>query len=464
MAIFNRCRFQSYYRYKNIINVNKNAKLEEFYNVRNRFIFYRKLTNNARMFRRFRNMKWMIAKFKMVPRISFYPSLFRKHNYIFKKKQQLKIFYGKFTEKKFKKIVLTSKNSSKTLESSSYFNIIETRLDVLLLRAKILPTIFSCNQLLVHKKVLINNNIITNKNTYPIKQGDFVSLKKDYWGNIYRYLLIKSNIRFIGHSVLKKVVKRQRRKSATRNKIRKFFFKNFKYLQFFFKYKKRFLVHLSAIIAILKSGNKLLVDVYAIKIAHFILMTLFDKFILYYRAAKGLRRWSINRYAQNDMTACLLKHQIKSNLMLLNISLKNHFLEFMLQIRESVRFALSDNEEYILHESYWLYTESVQEEYYFDFVKDLEEFLLIRLYRHFKFYSKLAKLPETKTYPINNRSHLEVYPWFNPVPQWYVPKYLEVDYTTLRVGVIQKPQKIDIVYPFNIDLSSVYNFYSLKGY
>ena len=31
MAIFNRTRFQSYYRYKNIINVNKNAKLEEFY-------------------------------------------------------------------------------------------------------------------------------------------------------------------------------------------------------------------------------------------------------------------------------------------------------------------------------------------------------------------------------------------------------------------------------------------------
>jgi len=103
VAIFNRSRFQSYYRYKNIINVNKNAKLEEFYNIRNRFIFYKKPFNFRRLMRRFRNMKWMIAKFKMVPRILFYPSLFKKHNYVFKKKQQLKIFYGKLSEKKFKK-------------------------------------------------------------------------------------------------------------------------------------------------------------------------------------------------------------------------------------------------------------------------------------------------------------------------------------------------------------------------
>lgn len=459
MAIFNRSRFQSYYRYKNIINVNKNAKLEEFYNIRNRFIFYKKPFNFRRLMRRFRNMKWMIAKFKMVPRILFYPSLFKKHSFVFKKKQQLKIFYGKLSEKKFKKIVLKSKNSSKTLDSSSYFNIIETRLDMLLYRAKFLPTIFSCNQLLTHKKILINNNIITNKTAYPIKQGDFISLKKDYWGNIYRYLVMKSNKRFIGHSVLKRVQVRYKKRPSNRNAIRKIFYNNLKYLEFYEKYKKRFAFYLSKIKYVLKSRNKILLSPALKKVAFFIATDLFNKLQVFSWSAAHLQRWNVANYVHNDIVSYIYKFQIRYFLIVLNMFFKKYFLPYSIIASKHVPAS-----EFIMRNRFWDETITTQEDFINNYLPAMREHMDIKLKHHYLFYSNLQQLPILKTYPVNNPSHLETYPWFNPVPQWYTPKYLEMDYTTLRIGVIQKPQERDIVYPFNIDLSSLYNYYSLKGY
>jgi len=459
VAIFNRSRFQSYYRYKNIINVNKNAKLEEFYNIRNRFIFYKKPFNFRRLMRRFRNMKWMIAKFKMVPRILFYPSLFKKHNYVLKKKQQLKIFYGKLSEKKFKKIVLKSKNSSKTLDSSSYFNIIETRLDMLLYRAKFLPTIFSCNQLLTHKKILINNNIITNKTAYPIKQGDFVSLKKDYWGNIYRYLVMKSNKRFIGHSVLKRLQSRYRKRPSNRSKVRKVFYRNFKYVDFFEKYRKRFYFYLSKIKYVLRSRNKILLSSGLKKIAFFFATDMFSKMKFFNIAAKHLRRWNVANYVHHDIINYIYKFQLKYHLIVLNMFFKEYFLPYSLLASANVPAS-----EFVMENAFWNKTLIKKENFINDYLPGMRESIDIKLKRHYNFYTGLQKMPILKTYPVNNPSHLETYPWFNPIPQWYTPKYLEMDYTTLRIGVIQKPQEMDIMYPFNIDLSSIYNFYSLKGY
>ena len=459
MAIFNRTRYQSYYRYKNIINVNKNAKLQEFYNIRNRFIFYKKPFNFRRLMRRFRNMKWMIAKFKMVPRILFYPSLFKKHNYIFKKKQQLKIFYGKISEKKFKKIVLKSKNSSKTLDNSSYFNIIETRLDMLLYRAKFLPTIFSCNQLLTHKKILINNNIITNNTAYPIKQGDFISLKKDYWGNIYRYLVMKSNKRFIGHSVLKRVETRSKKRPSNRVKLRKIFYRNFKYAEFAEKYKKRFNFYLLKIKYVLKSRNKILLNSILKKIALFFAFDIFNKLKHFNSISQHLRRWNVANYVHNDIMGYLYKHQLRLQLIFLNMSFKQYFLPYSMLLSKHVPAS-----EFVMQRGFWDETYIQKETFVGNYLPVIQENIDIKLKRHYLFYSNLQQISMVKNYPVNNPSHLETYPWFNPVPQWYTPKYLETDYTTLRVGVIQKPQEKDIVYPFNINLSSIYNFYSLKGY
>jgi ribosomal protein S4 len=459
VAIFNRSRFQSYYRYKNIINVNKNAKLEEFYNIRNRFIFYKKPFNFRRLLRRFRNMKWMIAKFKMVPRILFYPSLFKKHNYIFKKKQQLKIFYGKLSEKKFKTIVLKSKNSSKTLENSSYFNVIETRLDMLLYRAKFLPTIFSCNQLLTHKKILINNNIITNKTAYPIKQGDFISLKKDYWGNIYKYLVMKSNKRLIGHKVLKQVKTHSKKRSSNRSKLRKIFYSNFKYADFAEKYKKRFDFYLEQVQYVVKCRHKALGNTYLKEIAIFIAGQFFNKISQFNTISQNLRRWNVANYVQHDILGYLYKHQLRYLLNVLNISFKEYFLPYSIAV--SKRIPARD---FKMRVHYWNKTGIYREAFINSRLPVMLEDFDIKIRRHYNFYSNLYQISNIKSYPINNPSHLEAYPWFNPNPQWYTPKYLETDYTTLRIGIIQKPQEKDIMYPFNINLSSLYNFYSLKGY
>ena len=47
---------------------------------------------------------------------------------------------------------------------------------------------------------------------------------------------------------------------------------------------------------------------------------------------------------------------------------------------------------------------------------------------------------------------------------WFIPKYLEFDFKTLRGGLIREPVTTEVVYPFNYSLKNLILFYKNRGY
>lgn len=466
IIINNRRRYQSYYRYKNIININKNSKLREFYNVRGRFIFYKKPFRNLKLVRRFRSMKWMIARFRMVPREQKFPSLFRRHNVIFKKKQQLKNFYGKLNEKKLKKIVLKTKNNTRSINNISYYDLIERRLDMVLYRAKILPTIFACNQLLNHKKILINNYIGINSVCFPIKSGDFLSLKATYWKYIYKFLIRKINKRSIGHVILSnKPIRIPRNRSKNKTRIRKMFYKNYKYFSLYLEYKKRFIYYLKFCYETTVLGHRVVLNNIWRGFTIYMMYYLYKYLLAFKYSSQNLRRWRIKNYAINDISAYFFKHMVRRGLIYANIAFKDHLYKFALAVKNIALPHINniDDDGLDLEPVEVLYNYLDKKELLVKIAERYEERGDVRLIKHYKFFKSLKRKKYKKKYPINNPAHLDVYTWFAPKPQWYTPEYLEIDYTSLRIGIIPVLNS-EIIYPFNIEIDQMYNFYSNKGY
>lgn len=99
----------------------------------------------------------------------------RKQSDFSKKFQQIKklaYFYGlpSLNNYKEKKICSNFLDKKKSLLLN-----LETRLDVVLVRAYFCPTLFSARQLIVHQKICVNSTIV-NVPSYIVKTGDLISI------------------------------------------------------------------------------------------------------------------------------------------------------------------------------------------------------------------------------------------------------------------------------------------------
>jgi len=91
-------------------------------------------------------------------------------------KQKLKGYYGNIGEKQFKKYY-TEAVRKKGDTGANLIGILESRLDAVLYRMKLAPTVFSCRQLINHCHVLVNG-IRCNIPSRMVNVGDTVSLKE----------------------------------------------------------------------------------------------------------------------------------------------------------------------------------------------------------------------------------------------------------------------------------------------
>jgi small subunit ribosomal protein S4 len=91
-------------------------------------------------------------------------------------KQKLKGYYGNIGEKQFKKYY-TEAVRKKGDTGANLIGILECRLDAVLYRMKLAPTVFSCRQLINHCHVLVNG-VRCNIPSRMINVGDTVSLKE----------------------------------------------------------------------------------------------------------------------------------------------------------------------------------------------------------------------------------------------------------------------------------------------
>ena len=106
--------------------------------------------------------------------------------------KKFSFLYGNLHRKLIKKHLrsIVQNNSKKFNLNAQFLELFERRLDTVLYRAKFVSSIRTARQLISHKKVRVNNQVVTSK-SYLLKQGDLVSI------NVNSIYLVRLNIRQI---------------------------------------------------------------------------------------------------------------------------------------------------------------------------------------------------------------------------------------------------------------------------
>ena len=95
-----------------------------------------------------------------------------------------KLFYGNFRKRTLKNIIKDIKRKVQNEDKRLFFlKFFETRLDSVLYRAKFCESVRLAQQLILHKQILVNFKIVTNKN-YQLKDGDLISLNSTYFNMV----------------------------------------------------------------------------------------------------------------------------------------------------------------------------------------------------------------------------------------------------------------------------------------
>ncbi len=90
-------------------------------------------------------------------------------------KQKLKAYYGNITEKQFRKLY----DEARRLKGDSSENLIgllERRLDAVIYRMCVVPTVFAARQFVNHGHIKVNGRRV-NIASYLVKEGDVIELK-----------------------------------------------------------------------------------------------------------------------------------------------------------------------------------------------------------------------------------------------------------------------------------------------
>lgn len=91
-------------------------------------------------------------------------------------KQKLKGYYGYITEKQFYRIFQEA-HRMRGNTAENLVGLLEKRLDTVVYRLNLAPTIFAARQLVSHKHVLVNGKSV-NIPSYSVKDNDVIELKE----------------------------------------------------------------------------------------------------------------------------------------------------------------------------------------------------------------------------------------------------------------------------------------------
>ena len=111
---------------------------------------------------------------------------------------KLKKFYGGLKEKQFRNIFNKMQTNSHLI-GSSFFLLLESRLDIILFRLNIFNSIFSARQYINHKHVYINGKVI-QKHGHRLNIGDIIDFNILINNKINFYYLLKNKLKI--HNIL----------------------------------------------------------------------------------------------------------------------------------------------------------------------------------------------------------------------------------------------------------------------
>jgi ribosomal protein S4 len=173
-----------------------------------KFIKFRENIQNRRKILNFKKQKWdrfiqfykrklkWYKKYKPYNQnqytVSKYPNRYSSYKKRYKNTltsyKTFNLFYGDLKKSTLKNKIETNNKMKNRISNSTFIELFERRLDVVLYRAKFTHSLRSAQQIISHKKIIVNNKITKNK-SYILKTGDIISV------NPKDLSLIKSNIR-----------------------------------------------------------------------------------------------------------------------------------------------------------------------------------------------------------------------------------------------------------------------------
>ena len=92
-----------------------------------------------------------------------------------KAKQRIKAHYGRINEKQFRNVFTLARKMKGNI-GENFIGLLESRLDAVVYRSNLAPTIFAARQLVTHGHILVNGKKV-NIPSAKLKEGDEVSLK-----------------------------------------------------------------------------------------------------------------------------------------------------------------------------------------------------------------------------------------------------------------------------------------------
>lgn len=93
-----------------------------------------------------------------------------------REKQKLKAYYGNLTEKQFHKLYVEAMRR-KGDTSENLIGLLESRLDAVIYRMCVVPTVFAARQFINHGHVLVNGKRV-NIGSVQVKEGDVIEVRE----------------------------------------------------------------------------------------------------------------------------------------------------------------------------------------------------------------------------------------------------------------------------------------------
>ena len=95
----------------------------------------------------------------------------------FLEKSKIRFYYGFFKEKQFKNIYKTAKKHKSNFDKN-LLSILESKLDIVIVKMGFAGSVFEAKQIINHKKVQVNGRIISNSSFF-LKNSDVITIKNN---------------------------------------------------------------------------------------------------------------------------------------------------------------------------------------------------------------------------------------------------------------------------------------------
>lgn len=476
-------RYKICFQTKSKVWIYKNSRLRNFYKFRSKITV--KIGRFARPFLKAKNMKWTVARRQMVPYYRRRHKFAYNYKNMFFAKQRLKHFYGGLKEFQLRNIFKKTWNKEHSYRCNIFLGSLEQRLSMILFRVRLLPTIFTCTQLIKHQGIHVNNTLITLPH-YRVSIGDIVSISKPQWFIFYKFLFERLQNRIFGQALLlwrKSFILKKIQFFRLRKKLgyiynlklaKKVSYQKKRYINFL-KYLRKFLNDLKSKPQTAERDKRIRV----ITLLNALFPSIFYnrvKFLLKRIARKDIRNWSSDDYFKNVNTILYNIYQLKylfkkfaiNWLSILTTWAEIDFfsgivtwpkpedekLKLTVTFEEDLTF-VSGAKIYLLEQKLFRYERRIRKYFYRRFKKtSLFKSKLIRYKRYFKYLLRKLKYKKVKKNIFKN--------WCRK-PHWYIPQYLEIDFNTLRISFVYYPEVHEVFYGFLCSFKKIISFYKQRA-